>query len=157
MLQILIRFSMNIPLNSFKLSFTVTWFKIKSLWRLICSSWAQVDSNHRPRAYQARALTSWAMSPSDPFRGWWRWAGSNRWPPACKAGALPTELHPHALALRCVASSTCFLLKVHRRYRSALSCFTRPCSFKTVQSLPFSLANRPLFARRLSRTRFFRT
>ena len=25
--------------------------------------WAQVDSNHRPRAYQARALTSWAMSP----------------------------------------------------------------------------------------------
>ena len=26
--------------------------------------------------------------------GWWRWTGSNRWPPACKAGALPTELHP---------------------------------------------------------------
>ena len=25
--------------------------------------WAQVDSNHRPRAYQARALTCWAMSP----------------------------------------------------------------------------------------------
>ena len=24
----------------------------------------------------------------------WRWAGSNRRPPACKAGALPTELHP---------------------------------------------------------------
>ena len=23
---------------------------------------AQVDSNHRPRAYQARALTTWAMS-----------------------------------------------------------------------------------------------
>ena len=23
--------------------------------------WAQVDSNHRPRAYQARALTCWAM------------------------------------------------------------------------------------------------
>ena len=29
---------------------------------LICW-WAQVDSNHRPRAYQARALTCWAMSP----------------------------------------------------------------------------------------------
>ena len=25
--------------------------------------WAQVDSNHRPHAYQACALTSWAMSP----------------------------------------------------------------------------------------------
>ncbi len=24
----------------------------------------------------------------------WRWTGSNRWPPACKAGALPAELHP---------------------------------------------------------------
>jgi hypothetical protein len=24
----------------------------------------------------------------------WRWAGSNRRPPACKAGALPAELHP---------------------------------------------------------------
>ena len=88
---------------------------------------AQVDSNHRPRAYQARALTTWAMSQ---YRGrprsrdspsffsfrsscarnchlhfwffcvrlpkrWWRWWDSNPWPPACRAGALPAELHPH--------------------------------------------------------------
>ena len=26
---------------------------------------------------------------------WWRWGGSNSWPPACKAGALPAELYPH--------------------------------------------------------------
>ena len=26
---------------------------------------------------------------------WWRWGESNSWPPACKAGALPAELHPH--------------------------------------------------------------
>ena len=25
----------------------------------------------------------------------WSLAGSNRWPPACKAGALPAELRPH--------------------------------------------------------------
>ena len=25
---------------------------------------------------------------------WWRVPGSNRWPPACKAGALPAELNP---------------------------------------------------------------
>ena len=31
--------------------------KKKSKW------WAQVDSNHRPHAYQACALTTWAMSP----------------------------------------------------------------------------------------------
>ena len=62
--------------------------------------WAQVDSNHRPPAYQASALTSWAMSPC--LRSfvlsrtsWWRWRESNPWPPACKAGALPSELHPH--------------------------------------------------------------
>ena len=81
-----IRFSMNI---------TVLLFV--RLW------WAQVDSNHRPRAYQARALTCWAMSPFDIMRSsvflipcslWWRWGDSDPWPPACRAGALPTELHP---------------------------------------------------------------
>ena len=29
--------------------------------------WAQVDSNHRPHAYQACALTSWAISPLKSF------------------------------------------------------------------------------------------
>ena len=33
-----------------------------------------------------------------PFRSWWRWGGSNSWPPACKAGALPAELHPRVFA-----------------------------------------------------------
>ena len=31
---------------------------------------------------------------------WWRWGESNSWPPACKAGALPAELHPHIGFLR---------------------------------------------------------
>ena len=30
-----------------------------------------------------------------PWRPWWRRTGSNRRPPACKAGALPAELRPH--------------------------------------------------------------
>ena len=34
----------------------------------------------------------WSLTFSD-----WRWGDSNPWPPACKAGALPTELHPHYL------------------------------------------------------------
>ena len=34
------------------------------------------------------------------FCRWWRWWDSNPWPPACRAGALPTELHPRvSLAL----------------------------------------------------------
>ena len=66
------------------------------------SWWAQVDSNHRPHAYQACALTTWAMRPYSARLAvptssslWWRWGGSNSWHPACKAGALPAELHPH--------------------------------------------------------------
>ena len=31
------------------------------------------------------------------FPKWWSQAGSNRRPPACKAGALPAELWPHLL------------------------------------------------------------
>ena len=92
-----------------------------------------MDSNHRPHAYQACALTTWAtnryshsfgfgssivfsssrLSPSSLHKwivkseewkvksksslreDWWRWWGSNPWPPACRAGALPAELHPH--------------------------------------------------------------
>ena len=30
---------------------------------------------------------------------WWRIPGSNRLPPACKAGALPNELIPHMVGL----------------------------------------------------------
>ena len=142
--------SLILPLFS-KAAFTPLW-------------WAQVDSNHRPHAYQACALTTWAMRPfkiakqfwissfalrsttsisqakpqniailhyfeqflfwffssflnlipfavPDVFDNrfflllvscilllrWWRWGGSNSWPPACKAGALPAELHPHVL------------------------------------------------------------
>ena len=31
---------------------------------------------------------------------WWRWWDSNPWPSACRADALPTELHPHTGCLR---------------------------------------------------------
>ena len=41
--------------------FSMNAFFLRAL--LLESWWAQVDSNHRPRAYQARALTTWAMSP----------------------------------------------------------------------------------------------
>ena len=65
--------------------------------------WAQMDSNHRPHAYQACALTTWAMRPL-----WWRWGGSNSWPSACKADALPAELHPH-IFISIFKTEQCFL------------------------------------------------
>ena len=39
---------------------------------------------------------------------WWRWRDSNSWPPACKAGALPTELHPHVTFKNLLQSFLCY-------------------------------------------------
>ena len=44
-------------------------------------------SNPRPLAWQASVLTNWTTGP-----GWWELQGSNLWPSACKADALPAEL-----------------------------------------------------------------
>ena len=54
--------------SNFRLSgFTTTTYRylvfVKTDNLSVAWLWAQVDSNHRPRAYQARALTCWAMSP----------------------------------------------------------------------------------------------
>ena len=68
-------------------------------------------SSRHPRrklCYSVRLLTNASSEPSGGlvhlfacriaavFRDWeWRIAGSNRWPQACKARALPAELIPH--------------------------------------------------------------
>ncbi len=47
---------------------------------------------------QHRLFDALVCQPSSAFlscRKWWRMTGSNRRPPACKAGALPAELNPH--------------------------------------------------------------
>ena len=51
-------------------------------WRL------RRGSNPRPPAWQAGTLTNWATEPYI----WWKQQGSNLWPSACKADALPAEL-----------------------------------------------------------------
>ena len=96
----------NISLDLGRISLAIRQISSKSfafLWL------AQVDSNHRPRAYQARALTTWAMShyALDFLKDlWWRWWDSNPWPPACRAGALPAELHPHMLLRKLIVLRT---------------------------------------------------
>ena len=116
-------------------AFHYSIFKFRSLQDLSCW-WAQVDSNHRPHAYQACALTTWAMRPfgfqclfvplcSLPkvsLERWWRWGGSNSWPPACKAGALPAELHPHMQGLGtplcCFKDTVSSILKIEQKLLS---------------------------------------
>jgi hypothetical protein len=44
-----------------------------------------------------RFLTDEICRPGSGDRRWWSQTGSNRRPPACKAGALPTELWPRAI------------------------------------------------------------
>ena len=65
-----IRFSMNIWWAQTRITLQRTAFYMRCIealrfdpYELSFIWWAQVDSNHRPRAYQARALTTWAMSP----------------------------------------------------------------------------------------------
>ena len=117
-----------------------------------------MDSNHRPHAYQACALTTWATNryslaqlvsvlPSClsllslceewivkseevnllrfAVKIWWRWWGSNPWPPACRAGALPAELYP----------------RLYRVYRSSkIEQQVLNLSYSTFPIIPFRFA-----------------
>jgi hypothetical protein len=51
-----------------------------------------------PTDPEGSETTSWGPQPlpTDPLTEWWSQTGSNRRPPACKAGALPTELWPRS-------------------------------------------------------------
>ena len=82
--------------------------------------WAKMDSNHRPHDYQSCALASWAIGPYQLTSSWWRLAGSNRWPPACKAGALPAELNPHIVGVNRAHSVSASSLRLPAKtsYRS---------------------------------------
>ena len=72
---------------------------------------------------------------------WWRLAGSNRWPPACRAGALPAELNPRKQFRSIFASENrnevVFVVKrLSVRNQSELAVF-RHKSFKNIK--PFIL------------------
>ena len=125
-------------------------------WRLSFSFtlWAQVDSNHRPHAYQACALTSWAISPQ------WRWRDSNSRPPACKAGALPTELHPHLIwrppalphRLQC---STIGRLGLNRRVRDGNGCVPQAHRHQKFRDTKVSTQSREKGCRKLASIKTF--
>src|SRR5256886_9882120 len=64
------------------------------------------------------------MSPGRTPDGWWTWPGSNRRPPACKAGALPAELHAQSSANHSRTFSIFLQLLPHGAVQK-LSQFTR--------------------------------
>ena len=54
---------------------------------------------------QRRAVQNSSCALSCILHHWWSQSGSNRRPPACKAGALPAELWPHAVKPAGIGSS----------------------------------------------------
>ena len=54
---------------------------------------------------------------------WWRMTGSNRRPPACKAGALPAELIPLLTACYVVAQHLAYLC-MRRHFAPRITCQT---------------------------------
>ncbi len=48
---------------------------------------------------------------------WWRMTGSNRRPPACKAGALPAELIPQSCILQGTARQTSWWVWMDSNHR----------------------------------------
>ena len=100
-----IRFSMNI-LQSTRLKSYSNQCIAADRYRLVGSSGLEpptsrlsgARSNHlsyEPISYLSVYLVSLAFFLFRTFVRWWRWWDSNPWPPACRAGALPAELHPH--------------------------------------------------------------
>ncbi len=64
------------------------------------SSLHDVIQNRRPAVPAANFISHGCPSPSANAKRWWSRTGSNRRPPACKAGALPAELRPLTLLTR---------------------------------------------------------
>ena len=71
---------------------------IQALWEVVGQNGLE-PSTSRLSVVCSSQLSYWPI--------WWRLAGSNRWPPACKAGALPAELNPHMFFTICKVH--CFL------------------------------------------------
>ena len=62
-------------------------------WNIICTE----INLHMMIKFSVWWLVKLFQTTLNKLLDWWRWTGSNRWPPACKAGALPTELHPQVI------------------------------------------------------------
>ena len=71
---------------------------------------------------------------------WWRWGESNSWPPACKAGALPAELHPQILVILHLRFNITSLVifRMSRMSNLRLASYSPMCLLVTATSLPIA-------------------
>ena len=81
--------------SSHQASYTLTFQIVKEQIQL-----SELGSLREPTAECCRATDRAriaALTPDLWTLFWWSWTGSNRRPPACKAGALPIELQPRGM------------------------------------------------------------
>ena len=71
---------------------------ISRVRNLITISSSRCQTTRTPRRTTKRANYFLRTNLEPPAQRWWSQTGSNRRPPACKAGALPTELWPRTVA-----------------------------------------------------------
>ena len=78
-----------------------TWARTRDI---LINSQTLYQLSYRPKNYglgrKNRTSVSWSQTTNSTIKlhrvkNWWRRQGSNLRPIACKATALPTELHPH--------------------------------------------------------------
>ena len=80
---------------------TYSFFSIPSYFKEVVGQNGLEPSTSRLSVVCSSQLSYWPIIAFfTSYSNWWRLAGSNRWPPACKAGALPAELNPHLFPLR---------------------------------------------------------
>ena len=134
-------------------------FKESKWWRWWDSVAARTARFGRRRLWQSTGLSFTTSSVRihiirtskcafDSFHiSWWRWWDSNPWPPACRAGALPAELHPHN---KCkVHNAECRIIRI---------CFFSLCAFALVGPLDYFLLMHECSLRfRAGRTKWTRT
>ena len=94
--------------------FRFTWVGLSSLVEMMGFDSRANYALGLPRSQTSTGSLLCTVSPSNPAFlcnshhtisvTWWRWWDSNPWPPACRAGALPAELHPH-IGFCCFSSS----------------------------------------------------
>ncbi len=71
--------------------------KFKKFTRSIRQKEIQIVKEQKRQANACHSKTLFVYQQPRDSKNWWSQTGSNRRPPACKAGALPAELWPQAL------------------------------------------------------------
>ena len=96
-----------------------------------------VDLRYAPRTKTKQAVLLGVRDPLNRqvwARSWWKWPVSNRRPSACKAGALPTELHPRNEWWIVLGSNQV----VSRRRADLQSAAVNPCRPRSVVLAPLT-------------------